>query len=276
MRILQILEALLFLAGLSNKISSVSALATHYSISPWVKDIQIGYRRRVAADPNFPVKSGIEVFLALSTQFAAEWETRGRHQLIPQIDFVVPALLTAVTGKYMSMWMTAPTRIDTIISGAVVAQKDPKLESIAVPTNAFQKYMLDGITPPTLSQRLGSFIVPMWPLFRLGCISSFLAYGFTSILIELRKVVLPNYIPITQNINVVHATLFTGCFMAVVSNIRYQILQGIIEPMIDRALKSLPILRTMIISVVRILNGLLGSILSVSGMQLLGLQRLKT
>jgi hypothetical protein len=159
------------------------------------------------------------------------------------------------------MWMTAPTRIDTTTNapdGDVTKKTDdPKLGSIPVPTNAFQNYMLDGITFPTLSQRLGSFIVPMRPLFRSGCISSFLSYGCTSVLIELQKV----YIPITQSINVLHATLFTGCFMAFVSNISYQMLQGIVEPIIERASKSKPALRTAMISIIRILSGLLGSIL---------------
>ncbi len=68
--------------------------------SKWKLQLQEGYRRRVAADPSFAQKSFTEVLLAAGTQFAAEWSRRGGDRLIPEADFVVPAVLTAVFGKY--------------------------------------------------------------------------------------------------------------------------------------------------------------------------------
>jgi hypothetical protein len=66
----------------------------------WSQQLTTGYRRRVAADPSFPQKSVTEVLLAAGTQYTAEWNRRGADRLIPEIDFVVPAILTAVFGKY--------------------------------------------------------------------------------------------------------------------------------------------------------------------------------
>jgi hypothetical protein len=66
----------------------------------WTVQLQTGYQRRVAADPTFPSKSVTEVLVAAGTQFTAEWNRRGVDRLLPELDFVVPAILTAVIGKY--------------------------------------------------------------------------------------------------------------------------------------------------------------------------------
>ena len=70
------------------------------TITVWKRQLEEGYQRRVAADPSFPQKSLTEVFLAAGTQLAAEWTRRGAHRLLPEADFVLPAILTAVFGKY--------------------------------------------------------------------------------------------------------------------------------------------------------------------------------
>lgn len=70
------------------------------TITQWKKQLHDGYQCRVAADPSFPQKSLTEVLLAAGTQLAAEWTRRGAHRLLPEADFVLPAILTAVFGKY--------------------------------------------------------------------------------------------------------------------------------------------------------------------------------
>ena len=152
---------------------------------------------------------------------------------------------------------------------------------MAVPTNAFQRYMLDGVTSPTAAQRLGSLLVPVVPLFRAGCLASLLGYGTTALLIQLRTRLFPAVTVVTQPVNVLYAALYTGCFMAVVSNLRYQLLQGVVEPAIEnnwllRRPERIPVVvRSSLILAVRIGNGILGSTLAIAGMQFCGLQKLK-
>ena len=70
------------------------------SLTAWSKRIQTGYRRRLAADPSFISKSITEVLVAAGTQLTAEWNRRGADRLLPEIDFVIPGILSAVAGKY--------------------------------------------------------------------------------------------------------------------------------------------------------------------------------
>jgi Protein RETICULATA-related len=253
--------------------SSKTSLASH-----WAREIATGYERRVQADPSFPIKSITEVLLAASTQLTAEIQNRGAANILPQMDFVVPAILTAIAGKYWSMWKTAPTQMASAVatySTAITGEPRLYFTNLTVPTNAFQRTMLDGRTVPTLSQRIGSLIVPMLPLFRAGCVASAMGYGLVALAIQVRSWYWPSYQSLAVPVNVVHAALYTGAFMALVSNLRYQVLQGIVEPAVDRLLARVPVLRAMVIVAIRIGNGLLGSMLAIAGMKLLGLQRLK-
>lgn len=241
-------------------------------IKTFTQPIANGYARRIKADPSFAWKSITEVFLAAGTQFAAEFNRRGSTRMLPEADFVFSGVLTAVAGKYYSMWRTAKTLEDAENKSD---DQEPRLGKMRVPTNAFQSTMMDGVTRPTLVQRGGALLAPVYPLFRAGLIAGFIGYGLTAIITALRSLLLPEYVAATQNVNVVYASLYTGGFMAIVSNLRYQILQGVIEPVIDKCFKQIPPVRAFLIFSIRWANGLLGSVLAITGMRALGLQRLK-
>ena len=75
--------------------------SSSYQLLPvkrWSSELKTGFHRRVAADPSFVSKSITEVLLAAGTQFTAEWNRRGASRLLPEIDFIVPAILTAIFG----------------------------------------------------------------------------------------------------------------------------------------------------------------------------------
>ncbi len=66
----------------------------------WNDKVRRAYRKRTNADPSFFAKSVTEVLVAAGTQLMAEWNRRGASRVISELDFVVPAVLTAVFGKY--------------------------------------------------------------------------------------------------------------------------------------------------------------------------------
>jgi hypothetical protein len=235
--------------------------------------ISTGYRQRVAADTRFPEKAVAEFLIAAGTQLTAEWNRRGTFGLKNEVDFVVAGVLTACYGKFYSMWRVAPT--EALLRDDDDEETSTKVFDIIVPTNAFQT-TIDGQVVPTVQQRLLSFVAPVPALFKAGCVASLVAYGITAILISLRSWLVPSYIAATANVNIFYASLYTGTFMAVVSNLRYQVLQGIIEPrLLDKHLKRHPALHATAVFAVRLANGLLGSALAIAGMQALRLQELK-
>ena len=240
-------------------------------LTNWKNDLRVGYEQRMAADPSFAKKSVMEVFLAASTQLSAEITQRGPQRMVPEIDFVVAGVLTAVIGKYYSMWKVAKTQQG---DGSASLQ-EMSIFGLAVPTNAFQETMLDGSTKPTARQRLGSLIAPIPSLFRAGVMASILGYGLTAIAIQIRTCLLPSFVAATRQVNIAYAAIYTGAFMAVVSNLRYQLLQGLIEPFLDNILAERPSLLNSALFVTRVGNGWLGSILAIAGMKWLGLQKLK-
>lgn len=259
-------------AGCSSNVS-FRHFSTKSSRYPFSDSLQ----RRLLADPDFIRKSVAEVTLAALTQFLAEVGRRGKNRILPEIDFVLAGVLTAVAGKYYSMWKVAPTAATSQSQSNLSVASDATTWWERVPTNAFQGTCYDG-SSPNLPLRLASFIKPIPSLFLAGFISSIFGYGITAVFITLRSFLLPYYVSQTQNVNIICACLYTGCFMAIVSNIRYQLLSGVIEPkIIDKLFKDRyhPSLHECMVLIARLANGFVGSVLAIAGMRWLGLQKLK-
>lgn len=227
------------------------------------------FERRVSADPNFLLKSVLEVFLAAATQLFAEINRRGLGRILPEFDFVFAAILTAVIGKYYAMWRVAPT---------TACANDDVATISTIPTNAFQPSPFPDRPYGTL-QRARALIVPAPSLFWAGFAASFCGYGLTSLLARARSVLAPSFVSPTLPVSVWGASLYTGAFVAVVSNLRYQILSGVVEPLIDRCTtapaRGAAVVRSVAVFLARTGNGFLGSVLAIAGMRRLGLQRLK-
>jgi len=287
--------------GTNNRKSSnyLSALSPYNAL----QSIKEGFKQRISADPEFISKSILEVIIAATTQSMAEVSRRGRHRILPEIDFVFAGVLTAVLGKYYASWRVAMTRVDENADEA--NEKESSGDDAPgtsnwrdkVPTNAFQPTLLDGCTTPTFSARCLAFIVPMPQLFQAGVIAATIGFGFTSFLIRLRAMLVPQYVAATKPIAVPLVAIYQGFFMAIVSNIRYQLLQGLIEPyMIDgvfskiealignernaagsipRRVKYLRQLKKLVIVLDRYASGLIGSWCAIWGMQACGLMKLK-
>ena len=247
--------------------------------------ISKGYTLRCAANPSFPLRSTLEVILAVTLQLLAEFNRRGhslRNMWIAG-DFILAGVVTAVGGKYYSMWKVAPTHITPPSSSSSINPNSSNSNSSnsngngkgqsksKIPTNAF-------LAPPRTPflYRFSSFISPVPSLFTVGFITAFLGYSATHLLTVLRSHLLPSYIPPTVPINVIHASVYTGCFLATVSNVRYQLLQGLIEPFIEYIFGGRESSLTKgVVFLVRCGNGFLGSWIAITGMRLFGLQKMK-
>lgn len=276
-----------------------------YAPADILSSIKIGYKQRLAADPSFLSKSILEILLAAATQYTAEISRRGYDRILPEIDFVAAGILTAVVGKYFSMWRVAKTVTENVGSMASSDKnRDNKQANWkdSIPTNAFQPTLLDGSTRPMLSSRLLALLLPMPELFRAGVIASIIGYGMTAIMIQVRAILLPDYVMPTVPVSIIGASVYTGAFMAIVSNLRYQLLQGVVEPyLIEEPFRKIKAfgesLKTghngliglvgsllvngcdkvggFAIAIVRWGNGLLGSWIAIGGMRHFGLQKLK-
>ena len=242
------------------------------SIHKLTSSISAGFRQRIEADPSFPAKSAAELLLAAGTQLSAEWNRRGDFLLL-ELDFVVAGVITAMVGKYYTMWRVAPTLNDDRLGSAHPA--DTTIFGVPVPNNVFQATLVDRVTEPSIQQRFLSFFAPMSSLFQAGVVASAIGYGLTAGLIALRSYLIPSYVAVTRSVNIVHASLYTGAFMAFVSNLRYQILQGVIEPQFIDKLRKYPLFQASLIFIFRMANGFLGSVLAITGMRMLGLQTRK-
>lgn len=167
------------------------------------------------------------------------------------------------------MWRVAPT-ISSKDEFKEINKQDSSFWS-KVPTNAFQRDRAI-----SFHLRCAAIIAPVPTLFQAGIIASAIGYGITAVLIQLRSALIPDYIAQTQSVNIIAACVYTGSFMAIASNLRYQLLQGIIEPIfIDKPFATCPKIRSTLIILLRYANGLFGSMLAISGMKILGLQKLK-
>ena len=114
------------------------------------------------------------------------------------------------------------------------------------------------------SDRVGAVVRPMPRLFGVGFAAAALGYGLTDCLTRLRDlcgiaVVAPPRVPILG------AAVYTGVFVAVVSNGSYQILQGLVE-------RGWWGDRRALLFVGRAGRSLMASALAIRGMQLSGLQ----
>lgn len=269
MRLWDTLWLLLF--SISELASPIDALHT-FSIHRLTNSISSGFQQRVEADSSFPMKSAAELVLAAGTQLSAEWNRRG-HFFLLELDFVVAGVITAMVGKYYAMWRVAPTLNNDKSDSAHPVETT--MFGVPVLNNAFQPTFVDGVTKPLLQQRFLSLLAPMGSLFQAGVVASGIGYGLTAGLIAFRSHVLPSYVAATHNVNIVLAGIYTGTFMALVSNLRYQVLQGIIEPRFIDKLRMYPIFHSSLTFIVRMANGFLGSVLAIAGMRILGLQTRK-
>lgn len=231
-----------------------------------------GFRERLLADPSFMVKVAIEVGIGILTKSTAEYTKRG-DRFSSEIDFVAANVAMALVADFMLVWLPAPT-LSLAGRGAATAAKNPIMSFFAsCPDNAFMK-VPSGATPFTLAQRGGAVVRNGAKLLGVGFGASLLGVGATNALIAVRGALDPSWSPPNAPQDVLTMSAAYASYMAVSSNLRYQILAGVVEERgIETLLAGRPGLCNVLSFAVRTGNTFLGSLMWVDYLRLLGLQK---
>eukprot|EP00798_Chlamydomonas_sp_ICE-L_P007664 gene7664-820_t len=216
--------------------------------------IEVGLRERLLADPGFTAKMSIEVGIGICTKLTAE-STKRAEDFMREIDFVAA---NVEKGRKKSKGSSNP--VEKFFAGC--------------PDNAFQK-VPPGMAPFTVGQRSKAILRNGLKLLAVGFGSSLFGVGLTNSLVMLRFFLDPSWSgPPNDPQNVVATSLAYGVYMAVSSNLRYQIIAGVIEERgIEVFFAGNPRACTILSFFTRTSNTFLGSLLWVDFIRVLGMQK---
>ncbi|CAI5478677.1 unnamed protein product [Closterium sp. Yama58-4] len=230
-----------------------------------------GFKERLLADDLFMTKVAIECGVGLFTKTGAEYEKR-RENFLKELDFVVADVIMALVADFMLVWLPAPT----VALRAPLAGNASRLALFFAncPDNAFQ-VALRG-TSYSLLQRVGAIVRNGAKLLGVGTVASLFGCGMTNALILARKSMAKQgaadgsgaeasaqqHEGEETKVPILATSVAYGVYMAVSSNLRYQILAGIVEQrMLEPMLHNQKLLLSVLSFIVRTGNTFLGSLL---------------
>ncbi|CAO1940990.1 unnamed protein product [Urochloa humidicola] len=228
-----------------------------------------GFRERLLADDLFLAKLAMECGVGVIAKTAAEYQKRGEN-FAKEIDIVIADVVMAIVADFMLVYLPAPT----------VSLQPPLARNAGAianffhncPDNAFQ-IALAGRSF-SLLHRLGAILRNGAKLFAVGTTASLIGTGVTNALIKARKAVDKDLGDEVEDIPVVSTSVAYGVYMAISSNLRYQILAGVIEQrMLEPLLHNHKLLLSAMCFAVRTGNTFLGSLLWVDYARLVGVQK---
>lgn len=228
-----------------------------------------GFRERLLADDLFLAKIGMECGVGIFTKTAAEYERR-RENFFNELEIVFADVVMAIIADFMLVWLPAPT----VSLRAPVALNAGRIAKFFhnCPDNAFQIAMSG--TSFSLLQRIGAIVRNGTKLFAVGTTSSLVGTVITNAVINARKTVGSTSSEEAENVPVLSTSIGYGVYMAVSSNLRYQILAGVVEQrLLEPLLHKHKVLLSAMCFAVRTGNTFLGSLLWVDYARLIGIQK---
>ncbi|XP_071690089.1 protein RETICULATA-RELATED 4, chloroplastic-like [Rutidosis leptorrhynchoides] len=216
-----------------------------------------GFKERLLADDLFLTKVGIECGVGIFTKSAAELEKR-RENFMKELDFVCADVIMAIIADFMLVWLPAPT-VSLRGPVAVNAGRLAKYFS-GCPDNAFQVALAG--TSYSFLQRIGAIVRNGAKLFAVGTGASLVGTGVTNVLINARKAIDKSYAVEAEDLPILSTSVAYGVYMSVSSNLRYQVLAGVIEQrMLEPLLHQHKLILSAICFAVRTGNTFLGSLM---------------
>ncbi|KAL9248359.1 hypothetical protein vseg_021690 [Gypsophila vaccaria] len=228
-----------------------------------------GFRERLLADDLFLVKIAMECGVGVFTKTAAEYERR-RETFFNELEVVFADVAMAVIADFMLVYLPAPTitfRQPLALTAGPIAKFFH-----SCPDNAFQIAL--GGASYSFMQRFGAIVRNGAKLFAVGTTSSLVGTSITNAVINARKAVDKSAAEEVENVPVVSTSVAYGVYMAISSNLRYQILSGVIEQRIlEPMLHNNKLLLSALCFAVRTGNTFCGSLLWVDYARLIGIQK---
>ncbi|XP_062115543.1 protein RETICULATA-RELATED 4, chloroplastic-like [Humulus lupulus] len=230
-----------------------------------------GFKERLLADDLFLTKVGIECGVGIFTKTAAELEKR-RENFTKELDFVFADVVMAIIADFMLVWLPAPTvslRSPLAVSAGTLAKFFH-----GCPENAFQVALAG--TSFSFLQRIGAIVRNGAKLFAVGTGASLVGTGVTNALINVRKAVDKSFAGEAEDVPIISTSVAYGVYMAVSSNLRYQVLAGIIEQrFLEPLLHQHKLVLSAICFAVRTGNTFLGSLMWVDYARWVGIQKIR-
>ncbi|XP_048232091.1 protein RETICULATA-RELATED 4, chloroplastic isoform X2 [Ricinus communis] len=207
-----------------------------------------GFKERLLADDLFLTKVAIECGVGIFTK------------------------VMAIIADFMLVWLPAPTvslRPPLAVSAGGIAKF-----FYTCPDNAFQVALAG--TSYSFLQRVGAIVRNGGKLFAVGTSASLVGVGVTNILINARKILDKSFAGEAEDVPIVSTSIGYGVYMAVSSNLRYQILAGVIEQRIlEPLLHQHKVILSAICFAVRTGNTFLGSLMWVDYARWVGIQKIR-
>lgn len=230
-----------------------------------------GFKERLLADDLFLTKVGIECGVGIFTKTAAEYERR-RENFAKELDFVFADVVMAIIADFMLVWLPAPT-VSLRPPLAISAGKISKF-FYNCPDNAFQVALAG--TSYSFLQRIGAILRNGAKLFAVGTSASLVGTGVTNALISARKAIDKSFAGEAEDVPILSTSVAYGVYMAVSSNLRYQVLAGVIEQRIlEPLLHQHKLILSAICFAVRTGNTFLGSLMWVDYARWVGIQKIR-
>ncbi|RVW40771.1 Protein RETICULATA-related 4, chloroplastic [Vitis vinifera] len=230
-----------------------------------------GFKERLLADDLFLAKVAMECGVGIFTKTAAELERR-REKFSKELDFVFADVVMAIIADFMLVWLPAPT----------VSLKPPLAVSAGAlakffyrcPDNAFQVALAG--TSYSFLQRIGAIVRNGAKLFAVGTGASLVGTGITNALINARKAFDKSFAAEAEDVPIISTSVAYGVYMAVSSNLRYQVLAGVIEQRIlEPLLHQHKLMLSAVCFAVRTGNTFLGSLMWVDYARWIGIQKIR-
>nr|GLL43350.1 protein RETICULATA-RELATED 4, chloroplastic-like [Ipomoea trifida] len=231
-----------------------------------------GFKERLLADDLFLTKVFIECGVGLFTKTAAEFQRRGEN-FFNELDVVFADVVMAIVADFMLVYLPAPTvplRPPIQLNAGRIAKFFH-----SCPDNAFQVAL--GGTSFSLLQRLGAIARNGSKLFVVGTASSLVGTVVTNAFINARRAVdksAAEEVENNNNVPILSTAAAYGVYMSISSNLRYQVLAGVIEQRIlEPLLHEHKSVLSAVCFAVRTGNTFMGSLLWVDYARWIGLQK---